>query len=229
MLRAFSLAPGVLPLGLLFGAAAGLQGFTVASAVGFSAAVFAGATQFAVLALLQTGASLWAAIGLVAILNMRYLLLSVATLDMGRRAGLGTVGRVLLGLGVVEEAFALQAAWAKRNGGTAPRIGLLVIPATLATMWLASTAVGLVVGARLPPLGPWGLDYALPGIFVGLFGVFAEDRGRLRAGVVAVVLGGVLGLFGLTLVAALVVPPFVAAGAAWWVRRRALRRAGVVP
>ncbi|HUR69319.1 MAG TPA: AzlC family ABC transporter permease [Candidatus Thermoplasmatota archaeon] len=211
MLRALSLAPGIIPLGMVFGAAASAAGMGAAGATLLSALVFAGGAQFASLAYL--GAP-YVAIGLVAIVNSRYFLLSAAALDLARRAGATRAQRVLIALGVVDESYALQAAWARE---TIPSIvGLLAVPFTFWTMWVGGTLAGALIGDRLPSLVPFGLDYALPGIFVGLLGIFADTRARLVAGLVALALGGALALAGFGTIAVLLVPPALAFALGRW-------------
>lgn len=217
------LSPGVVPLGLIFGATAAAAGFSSASAALFSLLVLAGATQFAAVALLETGAGLLAVTGLIIIMNARYLLLSAAALDIARRSQMSRAGRILLALGVVEESYALQAAWARQ--GRVATAGLLAIPATLVILWTASTWIGADLGARFPPLEAWGLDYALPGIFIGLLGIFAESRARLAAGLASLFGGGALALLGQTTLAILVIPPLVAIGFAHGIRSKSTQEA----
>lgn len=212
--RALTLAPGIAPLGLLFGAAATAAGLGVLPAALLSAFVFAGGAQFASVGLFATGAGALATTLLVALINSRYFLLSAAALELGRRAGATRPQRVGLALGVVDESYALQAAWARERA--VPAAGLLAIPLTLWLLWLASTLVGAIVGARLPDLEPFGLDYALPGIFVGLLGIFADTRERLLAGLAALALAGALAWFGLGTAAVLVVPPLLVFALGGW-------------
>jgi len=229
-LRALTLAPGIAPLGALFGASAVAAGFSPAAAVALSAVIFAGGAQFAAVGLVASGASWLAASALVAVINSRYFLLSAATLDLARKGSATRAQRVLVALGTVDESYALQAAWAKQAAVGA--LGLLMISAWLWTIWVASTLAGALLGAHLPallnaPVGasasspsaavaPWGLDYALPGIFVGLLGIFADTRERLLAGLAALAAAGALALVGLGTVAVLVVPPLFAFALGRW-------------
>lgn len=213
-LRALTLAPGIVPLGMLFGAAAAAAGFSPWAAAALSALVFAGTAQFAAVGLVASGAALASAVLLVALINSRYVLLSAATLDLGRRAGATGWQRVALALGVVDETYALQAAWAKQGATTA--LGLLAVSLAFWTMWVGGTLAGALLGARLPDLAPYGLDYALPGITVGLLGIFADTRPRLLAGLAALAVAGGLALAGLGTLAVLLVPPALAFGLGRW-------------
>jgi len=214
VLRALTLAPGIIPLGILFGATASTLGLSAFAAVALSGLVFAGAAQFAALGLVAKGASWIAATLLVLVINSRYFLLSAAALDLGRRNRASRATRVLIALGVVDESYALQAAWAK--GGPVPPVGFVFVSATLWILWVGSTLAGAFVGNRLPDLSLWGLDYALPGIAVGLLGIFADTRARLLAGVGALGAAAALTFAGLGVVAAVVVPPAFAFALGRW-------------
>lgn len=214
ILRALTLATGLVPLGVLFGAAAVAAGFSPLAAVVVSALVFAGGAQFAAVGLVAAGAGVLAVVGLVAVVNSRYFLLSAATLALARPVTRTSWQRLLLAAGVVDESFALQAAWAR--GRVVAFGGLLAVSATLWIIWIAATLVGAYAGGLLPDLEPWGLDYVLPGIFVGLLGIFADTRPRLMAGLAAVALAGILALAGFGTVAVLVVPPLLAFGLGRW-------------
>lgn len=215
--RALTLAPGIVPLGMLFGAAAAAAGLSPWAAAALSALVFAGTAQFAAVGLVATGAAFASAIALVALVNSRYLLLSAATLDMGRKASARPWQRILLALGVVDETYALQAAWARQGAVTTG--GLLFVSLAFWLMWVGGTLAGAMLGARLPDLAPYGLDYALPGITVGLLGIFADTRERLLAGLAALAVAGGLALAGLGTLAVLLVPPAFAFSLGRWARR----------
>lgn len=214
ILRALTLAPGIVPIGMVFGAAAVNAGFSPLAATLMSALVFAGGAQFAAVALVATGAAVASAIALVAIVNSRYFLLSAAALDLAREQRATWWQRALLALGVVDETYALQAAW--RKAGAPTISGFLVLSLTFWLLWIGGTLAGALLGERLPDLAPLGLDYALPGIFVGLLGIFADTRERLFAGLGALAVAGGLALAGLTTVAVLVVPPLFAFALGRW-------------
>lgn len=214
--RALALAPGLVPLGMLFGATAVAEGWTVGQAAAASATVFAGAAQFAALAVDAGDASVAAAVALVLVINSRYVLLATATLELARPQRPGPAARVLLALLVVDESYALQSEWARRGG--AKVAGLAAIGACLWLAWLASTVAGALLGGGLPSLEPYGLDYALAGLFVGLFGLFADTRPKLAVGLLCVGLAAVASLLGAGLATVVVVPPVVAFAAGRWLR-----------
>ncbi|MHB8606205.1 MAG: AzlC family ABC transporter permease [Thermoplasmatota archaeon] len=213
-LRALTLAPGIVPLGALVGASAVAAGFDPGAAVLLSALVFAGGSQFAAVALVAAGGAVAAAVTLFFFINSRYFLICAAALDLARRSGASAPARWLIALGVVDESFALQAAWDKKE--RVPVTGLIAISATLWLLWVGSTALGAFAGPHLPDIKPFGLDYVLPGLFIGLLGVFADTRAKLVAGLAALAVAGALALFGFGVAAVLVVPPIIAFGWGQW-------------
>lgn len=213
-LRALTLAPGIVPVGMLFGATAVSAGISPFAATIMSALVFAGAAQFASVGLFAGGAAVASCIALVAIVNARYFLLSAAALDMARRVRARWWQRILVALGVVDETYALQAAWAKTAMPGA--LGMLVLSFTFWLLWVGGTLAGALLGERLPDLAPLGLDYALPGIAVGLLGIFADTRERLAAGLAALALAGALAWFGYGTWAILIIPPTLALALGRW-------------
>src|SRR5688572_32834836 len=104
--RAAVLAPGLVPLGMLFGASAVDAGWSVAQATVASAVVFAGAAQFAALAADREGASALAAVAIVLVVNSRYLLLTTAALELARPHAPRRGARMALALLVVDESYA---------------------------------------------------------------------------------------------------------------------------
>lgn len=218
--RALTLAPGIVPVGMLFGATAVAAGIPAVPATLMSALVFAGAAQFASVALFAGGAAVASAILLVAIVNARYFLLSAAALDLARRAAATRAQRILVALGVVDETYALQAAWTKTRADV-PAAGLIALSVTFWALWVGGTLAGALLGARLPDLAPFGLDYALPGIAVGLLGIFADTRERLVAGLAALVAAGALAWVGYGTWAILLIPPALALGLGRWRPARA--------
>lgn len=221
--RALVLAPGIVPLGMLFGASAVAGGFDLAQAAATSGLVFAGAAQFAALAARSEGASLAAAIVLVLVINSRYLLLTTAALELARPQAPRRPMRVLLSLLVVDESYALQSEWARKGQPTVA--GLAAVGGFLWLLWMAATVVGALLGSQLPSLEPFGLDYALPGLFVGLFGLFADTRPKLAVGMLAVALAAAASLAGFGVYSVVVLPPALALAAGRWLPRQGSREA----
>lgn len=212
--RAFVLAPGILPLSLLYGIAAGGAGFTAAQVFLMSGFGFAGTAQFAAINLANAGAGFLAAAGTTFVINSRYLLMTTGTLQLVQHRRAPAWKRIWLSLLVVDENYALQQQWAEQGK---PRTwDLILLGSTIWVIWMTGSLAGLLVGDRLPDLMAIGLDYALPGLFVGLLGIFAKDREHAALGLACLALGGVLALVGQAVLATVLVPVVAAIGWGRW-------------
>lgn len=192
---------GVAPFGLVAGAAAVETGFPPSLAVAMSVIVFAGAAQLAVVDLVGNGAAPAVVVATAVVVNLRYLIYSASIAPYFRSFGRGWRG--VLGYLLTDHAFALSVT---RYESDDPIAGRDADPAArkwfyfgaaiaLWVTWIATTVVGVVVGAKVPP--GWSLEFAVPLTFLALLAPTVEDR---TTGVAAVVAGGVaVGTAGLPL------------------------------
>ncbi len=151
---------GYLPIGFAFGALGVATGLSILQAVAMSAFVFAGSAQFIALSMFGTGAAPAAVVTGTFFINLRHLLMSTA---LSRKVM--ATSRPLLGLlafGITDETFAVAAG---RRGQHHP-LYMLGLEGTAYLAWVASTAAGAATGARFT--AGWGLEFALPAMFIAL-------------------------------------------------------------
>lgn len=198
---------GVVPFGLVAGAAPVAAGFDLIHAIGLSTIVFAGASQLAMVDVLASSGGAAVAVVTALTINMRMLLYSaslarpLAHLPLGRR--------LFASYFLVDQAYALSIV---RWDGTDDRDGrlpyYLAIGGTLWCSWVTSTIVGALVGASVPDQVP--LDFAVPLVFLVLLipvldrwpavvaaatgGVAAVVATQIGAERLSVVIGGVVGI-----------------------------------
>ncbi len=177
---------GVVPFGMIYGAVAVSAGMPAAVAQAASAIIFAGSAQFLTAQLVGTGAPVAVIILSACVVNLRHLLYSasMAPFLQDRRP----LWRWGLGYLLTDEAYAVAiTSFRTRQTSGLPRPErhwyLLGAGLTLWFSWQASTAVGLVFGARVP--AAWGLDFALPLTFIALVVPALRDRADLAAGLIA--------------------------------------------
>jgi predicted branched-subunit amino acid permease len=186
-----SVAPmlaGVVPFGLVAGAAPVAEGGSVADAMGLSLFVFAGASQLALIDVLAGGAGPIVAALTAWTINLRMLLYSASLAPHLTREGTGR--RYAASYFLVDQVYASSIAhWSNR--GVTPKVefmlggGLCLAPA-----WLASTFVGAVAGSTLPEGIP--LDFTIPLLFMVLLIPVLTTRPAL----VAAVVGGCMAVIG---------------------------------
>ncbi len=175
---------GVIPFGLVAGAAPVSHGFSGWSAVGLSTLVFAGASQLAIVDVLSHGGSAVVAILAAWTINLRMVLYSASLAPyLGHESTRRRLGAAYL---LVDQVYALSITrWAgderaDRRLSFYAGAGLL-----LWTTWVTSTIVGTLLGSALADALP--LDFAVPLVFLVLLVPVLVDR----PAVVAAVCGGV--------------------------------------
>lgn len=183
---------GIVPFGLVAGAAAVNAGLTLLDAVGLSVVVFAGASQLAAIGLFGDGAPLALVVVTVLVINLRLVMYSASIapelLDEPRR------WRALSAYLLTDQAYALSVT---RYSGSDPDSGSVVdaggrlqyylaVAGALWVVWQAGSIVGIVVGARVPPA--WGLEFAVPLVFLSLLVPATTSWPKLAAAAVG---GGV--------------------------------------
>lgn len=162
-----------------FGISADSAGMPALAAVAMSAFVYAGAAQFAAVAILSQGGSVLAAVLAAMLMNARYLAMGLA---IGPSLKGGRVRRALEGQAVVDASWAM----ANQGEGRFDRHTLFGSSAPQYVTWLSGTIVGVVAGSILPNPEALGIDAVFPAFFLALLVNEVRD---MEAGFVA--MGGI--------------------------------------
>lgn len=181
---ALPLVPGPVLFGLSFGVLAKAAGMGATAAVVMSATTFAGSAQFAAASVLEDGGTVFAAIVSAALLNARYVGMSIAVASIfpGRRSR-----RFLESQLIVDESWALSGRSGRFQWQILVGSGLL-----LYVLWVSSTALGTVVGEGLGDPNDLGLDAAFAALFLALARPYLHGRRALTAAALAAVITLVL-------------------------------------
>ena len=180
-----SLAVGV--IGVTFGVFADAAGFDLAQIVVMSALVFTGASQFAAVGVIADGGSGGAAVGSALLLAARNALYG----PVARRAlPASALARLASAHFVIDETTAMAAAQADRRDAAG---AFWITAATLWLCWNLGSVAGALLGAVLGEPQTWGLDAAFPAMFVALLAPHLRTAaGRTAAAVAAAVALGVV-------------------------------------
>ncbi|MER7245538.1 AzlC family ABC transporter permease [Kribbella sp. NPDC000426] len=174
-----ALATGVLALN--FGAEARARGWGSVETVAFSAFAFSGSAQFTLLSSLS-GATVLAAIVAAMVINVRYLVMSVAitpSLHGGRFA------RVLQAQAIVDASFV--AAHQEDDRYDIWRLIGVSVPQWIC--WTAGTAAGVLAAPSPELMHKLGLDVAFPAFFIILL---IDEVRRSRRAILACALGAMI-------------------------------------
>ena len=184
---------GIVPFGLVAGAAAVRVGLSGLQAVGLSVIVFAGASQLAAIELLGSDARLAVVVVTALVINLRMVMYSASLAPYFRETA--TRWRAGLAYLLTDQAYALAVT---RFGADRPvrrRWYYLGAALPLWVVWQVCTVLGVVAGARVPDSLP--LSFAVPLTFLALLVPAVTDRASGTAAVVggaAAVLGAGLPL-----------------------------------
>ncbi len=169
--------------GLAFGAVAAAAGLTVLQAMALSAVMFTGASQFALVGILAVAGSPLTALAAALLLGVRNAFYGVPVAGILRPRGLG---RLLAAHFVIDETTAMAVAQSSRPAG---RYAFWATGLSLCGMWNLGTLAGALIGSSINT-SDLGLDAAAPAIFLALlWPQLARERGPLvAAGAVTVAL-----------------------------------------
>jgi 4-azaleucine resistance transporter AzlC len=145
-----------------------------------SVLVFAGSAQFIGVAMIDGGASAASIILTTFVVNFRHFLMSSALavpLKGVRRRFL-----LLFAYGITDESFGVNMTRFRKGGWDKWRA--LVVHHTANSTWILATMLGGLVGTLIPE-GAFGIDYALPGMFIALLVLQLQGRAFIFTGALA--------------------------------------------
>lgn len=173
MQRGFPIFLGYVPLGFAYGVLAVQNGIPAVYAVLFSLLVYAGAGQFIAVGMWGAGASVFSIVFTTFVVNLRHILMSAAVAPWF--APFTRLQQFIIGWGLTDEVFAMHS-MAMATGETARLPLIFSANFTAHSGWVIGTLVGGVAGDFLPDPKLFGLDYALPAMFLALLVPQCRER-----------------------------------------------------
>lgn len=177
---------GVAPFGLVAGIAAADAGLDLAQALGMSVFVFAGASQLAALDLVSRNAPLTVVVVTATVINLRMVMYSASIAPYLRDLSAKWKGGLAYLL--TDQVYALSLASYRSNRSSDRKAYYLGAAITLWTVWQLTTLAGVALGTGVPE--SWGLEFAVPLVFLALLVPAIEDGpttiAALAGGAVAV-------------------------------------------
>lgn len=190
-----SAAVGVLAWGLVTGVAMVESGLTLSQALGMTLIAYAGSAQLAAVPLMIAGAPVWVVLLTATVVNLRFVIYSLALRDtlargpLRRRIGLG----YLIG-DITYVKFATMIEREPQSTPTGPERVAWFFGASVCNWlaWQAGSILGIVATGAIPPNSGLGLagTLALLSLFVPLCTRAPALAGVLVAGAVAVAAHG---------------------------------------
>jgi 4-azaleucine resistance transporter AzlC len=187
LIRAVPIILGYLPIGIAFGVLASTAGLSVYSAAAMSIFVFAGSAQLISVGLIGAGTSIFAITITVFLVNLRHLLMSASLAPYLKK--LKTWQQVLFSYELTDESFAVHSAYF-RKFGTPSFTQLFALNLAAQLAWVSGTVIGAWVGGQLAfDTEAYGIDFALPAMFIALLVMQIEKKKHLYIALLAAALG----------------------------------------
>jgi predicted branched-subunit amino acid permease len=174
---------GVIPFGLIFGVTAANADVPILAAWASSFIVFAGASQIAIVEVLDGGGAPAIAVLTAVIINARMLMYSA---DMGRyTANESLTTKIGVAYLLTDQIYLVTAHQFPDPSKTVGWVRFYVAGGlTMWITWQITTTTGILLGAAIPE--SWSLEFAVPLTFMALLVLAVKDK----PGLVAAVVGG---------------------------------------
>lgn len=134
--------------------------------------VYAGSSQFIGAGMIAAGAGLAAIAVTTFLVNLRHLLMSASLAPHLKGASSWTLAGVAYG--ITDETFAVSSGLLRSE--RLPPAFFLGLHLTSQTAWVISSVIGSLLGGLIPDTAAWGLDFALPAMFIALLILQLRDR-----------------------------------------------------
>lgn len=173
---------GIIPFGLITGAAASSAGVDPWLGMAMSVIMFAGAAQLAAISLMAQNAPGVIVVLTVLVVNLRMMMYSAAIAPYFRHTP--RLRKWLFAYLLTDQAFALLTT--KFDKQRVPRhVDAYYFGATSAMWWVwqASVAIGIFAGTLVP--AKWSLDFAIPLVFLSLVLPALQTRSHWAAAIAA--------------------------------------------
>lgn len=190
--RATPIVLGYIPIGFAYGVLAGKSGLSDANTIIMSLIVFAGSAQFIAVGLFASGTGPAAVILTTFIVNLRHLLMAASLAPYLK--GWKKRHLALFSYELTDETFALHSAAATRLADC--KVEALTLNLTAQISWVFGTILGVVAAGLIGDVKPFGLDYALAAMFIGLLVGQCGDKIKVMTAVIAGAIATLLYLAG---------------------------------
>ncbi len=163
---------GIIPFGLVTGAAVASAGFGLAEAAGMSLLVNAGASQLAATSLFIEGASLFVVIGTALIVNARMFIYATSIAPVISP----TAGKLrpVLGHPLLDQTYAVTMTYGRHRDDVDVVWYFVGSWLCLASVWQVTNIVGVLAGSFIP--AEWALDFTVPLVFLAMLAPTLKHR-----------------------------------------------------
>lgn len=156
---------GYLSIGFACGVVSKSCGMTIFETVAMSTFVYAGSSQFIAASMILSSASIVQTVLTIFLVNLRHLLMSAAIAPYFKNNSLKK--NFTVGVLMTDETFALASSHGSGNDNINYK-WMMGVNITAYLNWIAASFVGACFSSLIYDYKKFGLDFALPAMFIGL-------------------------------------------------------------
>lgn len=181
--KTLPLALGCIPFGLAYGVIAVQAGLTVAETLLMSLLVFAGASQFMAVVMIQSGVGVPLVIVSTLLINLRHLMMGLSISPY--LTSLTPWWQRVLAFGMTDESYLTSVMhYREQADGHGYPYFMLGAGGSIYVTWAIASLAGALAGHLIADPLKWGLDFAMPATFLTM--LLPQMRSRRVAVVVTV-------------------------------------------
>ncbi|NLX92163.1 MAG: AzlC family ABC transporter permease [Firmicutes bacterium] len=178
-IRSIPIVMGYIPIGLAFGILAANVGLSSFETASMSIIVYAGSAQLISLSLIENQAGLFTIVMTTFLVNLRHTLMSAALAP--HLGHLNRLQQAVFTYELTDESFAVHSRDFKEEKN--PPVMRIITTNVLAHLsWIGGSVLGFYTGSLFTNLESWGIDYALPAMFIALLAIQLEDKKKYIVG-----------------------------------------------
>jgi 4-azaleucine resistance transporter AzlC len=180
---------GYLSLGLACGILGKSCGLTVWEAMGMSAFIYGGSSQFIASSMILSSASVPGIIFTIFFVNFRHLFMSASIAPYFRKNSF--LKNLFIGILLTDETFVVASAEGLKNRKI-NNLWMIGLNITAYINWIAATGIGVLIGGFIPDYKAFGLDFALTAMFIGLLISAIKGNLKIRKAVMIIIVSTIV-------------------------------------
>ncbi len=186
--RAFPIVLGYIPIGFAYGVLATKTGISEFNTILMSILVFAGSAQFIAVGMLAASSGAAAIVATTFIVNLRHLLMSASLAPVMTRWNKGKL--LLFSAQITDETFAMNSS--RQDILNSCKAEVFSLNTISQLSWVAGSALGVFASGLIADIKPFGIDFALSGMFIGLLAFQLDNLVKIITALCAAVVATLL-------------------------------------
>lgn len=174
---------GYLSIGITCGILSKSCGLTLWEAIGMSAFVYGGSSQFIASSMILASASVSSIIFTIFLVNFRHLFLSASIAPYFKKNSF--LKNFFIGVLLTDETFVVASTEGFKNKKI-NNLWMIGLNIAAYVNWIIATGIGVLVGSIIPDYKMLGLDFALTAMFIGLLVSAIKGNIKMKKAVIII-------------------------------------------